>query len=614
MNTEVLGQQQQRYDRQIRLWGDDGQLSIQQARICVFGSNALAAEILKSLVLAGIGSFHIIDKAVVNHADFGQNFFVEESALDGRTSKCLCNFLSLSHGIPFVYTSICGMLGYLRLSFREHYIWNSHAENAAYDLRLDSPFPELLKLANETHLDSMTHEQHSHTPYLLLYFKALDKWRKSYPEAKCATLFPDITAYNTRKEFEQILMQMRQPDDKGSLDEQNFIEAKQNLLKAMRWSKVPENVNKVLSDPKTLNVSVQTNGSSGALTMGKEWVEPFWIFATALREFIEKNGQQMPISGQLPDMTSDSKRYAQLLGVFRNKSMEDAAQLFAMAKDILTTRHSLLAAARTASSSSSNYVPSAVADSKSSTDESMNSTDDEALTTDESDDVSRMSTSDPIEHQNQSSMEYSVDEESVNESAAPSSLHMEENTITLERCQGFIKSASKIFVQYGTSLSAELNANLTSILKQIESADLNEVPPRVHPLSWYALLRATDRFRAINGRFPGCAVSSLKNDAKELKKIVRDLFAETQDVELISRQDELVPPEAIAEVCRYSGSEPHVVAAILGGCVAQEAIKLCTHQYVPVDNSLLFDAHSQQAVSFRVASSPNEGYRLRRSR
>uniref|UniRef100_A0A914GTJ4 Uncharacterized protein n=1 Tax=Globodera rostochiensis TaxID=31243 RepID=A0A914GTJ4_GLORO len=322
----------------------------------------------------------------------------------------------------------------------------------------------------------------------------------------------------------------------------------------MRWSKVPENVNKVLSDPKTLNASVQTNGSSGALTMG-----------------------------QLPDMTSDSKRYAQLLGVFRNKSMEDAAQLFAMAKDILATRHSLLAAARTASSSSSNYVPSAVADSKSSTDESMNSTDDEALTTDESDDVSRMSTSDPIEHQNQSSMEYSVDEESVNESAAPSLLHMEENTITLERCQGFIKSASKIF----------------SIFKQIESADVNEVPPRVHPLSWYALLRATDRFRAINGRFPGCAVSSLKNDAKELKKIVRDLFAETQDAELISRQDELVPPEAIAEVCRYSGSEPHVVAAILGGCVAQEAIKLCTHQY---------------AVSFRVASSPNEGYRLRRSR
>ena len=46
-------QNQIRYDRQIRFWGDEGQSSIQQARICVFGLSALASEILKSLVLAG---------------------------------------------------------------------------------------------------------------------------------------------------------------------------------------------------------------------------------------------------------------------------------------------------------------------------------------------------------------------------------------------------------------------------------------------------------------------------------------------------------------------------------------------------------------------------------
>uniref|UniRef100_A0A914GWU2 Uncharacterized protein n=1 Tax=Globodera rostochiensis TaxID=31243 RepID=A0A914GWU2_GLORO len=203
MNTEVLGQQ--RYDRQIRLWGDDGQLSIQQARICVFGSNALAAEILKSLVLAGIeesalgtnrgeclvkflkelnhsvhGQYHPLSFGEFRRQDFQmlmQFSLVIGTCLSVNEARQLDQFL-FEHGIPFVYTSICGMLGYLRLSFREHYIWNSHAENSAYDLRLDSPFPELLKLANETQLDSMTHEQHSHTPYLLLYLKALDKWRK----------------------------------------------------------------------------------------------------------------------------------------------------------------------------------------------------------------------------------------------------------------------------------------------------------------------------------------------------------------------------------------------------------------------------------------------------
>lgn len=101
----------------------------------------------------------------------------------------LDNFL-FDRNIPFVYARVYGMLGHLRLSFKEHIIWNNHNENDTYDLRhaiisflififrLDAPFPQLLKIANETDLNLMTHEQHSHTPYLLLYFKAIDIWKE----------------------------------------------------------------------------------------------------------------------------------------------------------------------------------------------------------------------------------------------------------------------------------------------------------------------------------------------------------------------------------------------------------------------------------------------------
>jgi NEDD8-activating enzyme E1 regulatory subunit len=65
-------------------------------------------------------------------------------------------------------------------------------------------------------------------------------------------------------------------------------------------------------------------------------------------------------------------------------------------------------------------------------------------------------------------------------------------------------------------------------------------------------------------------------------------------------QDKLIPNELLNEICRYGNAEPHVVAAILGGCVSQEAIKLCTHQFIPVDNSLIIDGHSQQSHAFRV--------------
>lgn len=56
------------------------------------------------------------------------------------------------------------------------------------------------------------------------------------------------------------------------------------------------------------------------------------------------------------------------------------------------------------------------------------------------------------------------------------------------------------------------------------------------------------------------------------------------------------PPEiqdrinaAIAEVRRASGGELHNISSVTGGMVAQECIKIITRQYVPVDNTCIFD-------------------------
>jgi hypothetical protein len=38
-----------RYDRQLRLWGDHGQVALEKARVCMIGATATATEILKSL-------------------------------------------------------------------------------------------------------------------------------------------------------------------------------------------------------------------------------------------------------------------------------------------------------------------------------------------------------------------------------------------------------------------------------------------------------------------------------------------------------------------------------------------------------------------------------------
>lgn len=46
---------------------------------------------------------------------------------------------------------------------------------------------------------------------------------------------------------------------------------------------------------------------------------------------------------------------------------------------------------------------------------------------------------------------------------------------------------------------------------------------------------------------------------------------------------------ATAELDRASGGEMHNISSICGGMVAQECIKIITRQYVPVDNTCIFD-------------------------
>ncbi|KAI1213493.1 uncharacterized protein F4807DRAFT_456837 [Annulohypoxylon truncatum] len=66
------------YDRQLRLWGMEAQQKIQSANIVIITMKALANEIAKNLVLAGIGSLTVVDDQIVTEADLGAQFFLSE--------------------------------------------------------------------------------------------------------------------------------------------------------------------------------------------------------------------------------------------------------------------------------------------------------------------------------------------------------------------------------------------------------------------------------------------------------------------------------------------------------------------------------------------------------
>ena len=85
-----------KYDRQTRLWGE-GQILISNSKLLCLNSDSLSSEILKNLILSGVGEVTIIDKASITKEDTKTNFFVDLDDIGkSRAEIVLKNLLELN--------------------------------------------------------------------------------------------------------------------------------------------------------------------------------------------------------------------------------------------------------------------------------------------------------------------------------------------------------------------------------------------------------------------------------------------------------------------------------------------------------------------------------------
>ena len=61
--------------------------------------------------------------------------------------------------------------------FNEHNVVESHPDNTVPDLRLDRPFPSLIKHKEAYDLNTMSDKDRCHVPYAMLLLKYLDEWK-----------------------------------------------------------------------------------------------------------------------------------------------------------------------------------------------------------------------------------------------------------------------------------------------------------------------------------------------------------------------------------------------------------------------------------------------------
>uniref|UniRef100_A0AAY4AZ05 NEDD8-activating enzyme E1 regulatory subunit n=1 Tax=Denticeps clupeoides TaxID=299321 RepID=A0AAY4AZ05_9TELE len=511
---------EQKYDRQLRLWGDHGQEALENAHVCLVNATATGTEILKNLVLPGIGAFTIVDGHKVSGEDVGNNFFLSTNSIGKNRAQAATELLqelnsdvsgnfveeapdklldndpeffhrfSLVIGVqlpestclrlgavlwnaevPFLVCRTYGLVGCMRLVVREHTVVESHPDNALEDLRLDQPFTELKNHIDSYDLDSMEKKHNFQMP-------------KNYKE---------------KEAFRELLRQGILKNENGAPeDEENFDEAIKNVNTALNATKISSTVEDIFSCDLCDNITAQTPA--------------FWVMARAVRDFVRDDGNGiLPVRGTIPDMIADSEKFIKLQNVYREKALQDASVV-------------------------SKHVESLL--------------------------------------------------QSVGKVCPPGYLLI----MKFFKCVFIISGKNAAFLRVVRCRSLEEEYSIESVNKD-EITSCMDNPDSEMVL--YLMLRSIDRFYQQHSHYPGVYDYQVEEDISRLKVCVNSLL---QEYGLsVSVKDDY-----IHEFCRCGSAEPHTVAAFLGGCAAQEAIKIITQQFVPFNNTFIYNAMTQTSATFQL--------------
>lgn len=335
-----------KYDRQLRIWGDQGQAALEKSSICLLNCGPTGSETLKNLVLGGIGSITVVDGSKVELGDLGNNFLVDESSLGKSKAKCVCSFLQeLNDAVKAKYVEespetlietnpsffsqftlvvatqlmensmikldrICreanvilifarsyGLTGFVRISLKEHAVIESKPEHFLDDLRLNNPWAELKRFADSIDLNVQDPVAHKHIPYVVILVKMADEWAKSHGGRLPSTR-------DEKKEFKELLKA-----GMVAQDEDNYKEAIDSSFKVFAPRGISSELQQILNDS---SAEVDSNSSD------------FWVLVAALKDFIaNEGGGEVPLEGSIPDMTSSTEQYVNLQNIYHAKAEAD---------------------------------------------------------------------------------------------------------------------------------------------------------------------------------------------------------------------------------------------------------------------------------------------------
>ncbi|GAY56783.1 hypothetical protein CUMW_174480 [Citrus unshiu] len=538
-----------KYDRQLRIWGEQGQAALEKASVCLLNCGPTGSETLKNLVLGGIGSITVIDGSKVEVGDLGNNFMLDESCVGESKAKSVCAFLQelndavkakfieeypealIEMNPPFfsqftlvvatqlgeekmikldricreanvmlIFARSYGLTGFVRISVKEHTVVESKPDHFLDDLRLNNPWPELRKFAETFDLNVPDPVAHKHTPYVVILIKMSEEWTNSHGGSLPSTR-------EEKREFKELLKSKM-----VAIDEDNYKEAIEASFKVFAPPGIKLALSKVLQSADSsffpfiiaIGSDLQQiiNDSSAELSSTSS---DFWVMVAALKEFIAtEGGGEAPLEGSIPDMTSSTEHYVNLQKIYQAKAEADCLA---------------------------------------------------------------------IEQQVRNNLK---------------KLGREPESISKATIKSFCRNARKLKVCRYRLLEDEFsNPSVPDIQKYLTDEDYSVA------MGFYILLRAVDRFAANYNNYPGEFDGPMDEDISRLKTTAVSVLND------LGCNGSTLTEDLINEMCRFGAAELHAVAAFIGGVASQEVIKLITKQFVPMCGTFIFNGidHKSQLLT-----------------
>lgn len=251
----------------------------------------------------GVGGFSIFDDAIVEEADLGVNFFLDESSLGKPRAQCCAELLSelnpevqsswypqpsgpatleevlesqptfttviftfpispqrlalleaygTKQSVPLVSVHSAGLYSYFRVVLPKPLtIIDTHPpEESIIDLRLLSPWPELSSFAQELtkNIDSLNDHEHGHLPFIVILLHYLEGWKASH-DGKPPSTYADKVAFR-----KLVTAAARTNNAEGG--EENFEEAAAAVLRGLAPPQLPANLKEAFEFEETNPVRI----------------------------------------------------------------------------------------------------------------------------------------------------------------------------------------------------------------------------------------------------------------------------------------------------------------------------------------------------------------------